>query len=67
MVNNSSNARNWVRDITNASVNKIMIGGQRNSSSRDSRGFQESTDFGQNFVQENIQENLTMGFSVTGV
>lgn len=61
--NVDSRSRNYIRDITSASVNRSFAGNQRPATARDGRNFgQENTDFAQNISYYEIDEETTAGF-----
>jgi hypothetical protein len=59
-------ARNFYRDLIAKALNNVFPGHQRNSTNRDARGFNETTDFGQNINFEELNEDQTVGFAIAG-
>lgn len=63
---NDNASRNYTKDLQAKTINKILVGNQRSGTNRDSRGYSESSDFGQNFTLYEVNEESTIGFSIVG-
>jgi hypothetical protein len=66
-MNNDNRTRNFIKELRATTTNLSFPGNQRNVTSRDSKGFNESTDMGQNISFELLNENITVGFGVGGL